>query len=116
MAIWHDALLLIVRSAISAILAIYRSAQGRLSPSKNRTSLNQYQLSVSTFIAGSCERLAIAERMLIPYCPERWPLVAFWQAASGVQDLGRGQSTTAAFNGIVRQLRLSGAWGRQRPD
>lgn len=58
----------------------------------------------------------LALRVLLPHCPERWPLVAFWNASSGNQDLGRGQSTTAAFNGIVRQLRLSGAWGEQTPD
>jgi hypothetical protein len=51
----------------------------------------------------------------MPHCPERWPLIAFWDGASGDNEIGRFQSTNAALNGIVRQLRLSGALGEHAP-
>lgn len=50
----------------------------------------------------------LALRCLLPHVAERWPLEAFWAGASGEQDLGRGQSCTAALNGIARQLRIAG--------
>ncbi len=50
----------------------------------------------------------LALRCLLPHCPERWPLELFWDAASQDNEIGRAQGTTAAFNGIVRQLRLAG--------
>jgi hypothetical protein len=46
---------------------------------------------------------------LWPHCPERWPLVMFWEGAQQDNQIGRSQSVTASFNGIVRQLRRSGA-------
>lgn len=49
----------------------------------------------------------LALRCLLPHCPERWPLELFWDAASQDNEIGRAQGTTAAFNGIVRQLRLA---------
>ncbi|WP_354291198.1 hypothetical protein [Sphingomonas sp. PvP055] len=52
----------------------------------------------------------LALRVLMPHCPERWPLTAFWDSASGDNEIGRFQSTNAALNGIMRQLRLSGVW------
>lgn len=55
-------------------------------------------------------------RMLLPYCPERWPLVMFWDSASQDNDIGRSQGVTAAFNGIVRQLGRSVAWRERRSD
>jgi hypothetical protein len=51
----------------------------------------------------------LALRCLLPHCPERWPLTSFWEAAGQERELNRSQGVTAAFNGIVRQLRLSGA-------
>jgi len=45
---------------------------------------------------------------LVPHCRERWPLELFWDAAIQENEIGRAQGTTAAFNGIVRQLRLAG--------
>jgi hypothetical protein len=51
----------------------------------------------------------LALRVLLPHCPERWPLVMFWDSASQENDIGRSQGVTAAFNGIVRQLSKSGA-------
>jgi hypothetical protein len=50
----------------------------------------------------------LALRCLLPHCPERWPLELFWDSASQDNEIGRAQGTTAAFNGIVRQLRLAG--------
>lgn len=57
-------------------------------------------------IAGVEVRLAL--RCLLPHCPERWPLELFWDAAGQANEIGRAQGTTAAFNGIVRQLKLAG--------
>jgi hypothetical protein len=54
-------------------------------------------------------------RVLLPHCPELWPLVMFWDAAAQDNDIGRSQGVTAAFNGIVRQLRRSGVWREQAP-
>lgn len=51
----------------------------------------------------------LALRCLLPHCPQRWPLEMFWDAAGAENDIGRAQGCTAGFNGIVRQLRLSGA-------
>lgn len=48
-------------------------------------------------------------RMLLLHCPERWPLVMFWDSASQDNDIGRSQGVTAAFNGMLRQLGKSGA-------
>ena len=53
--------------------------------------------------------IRLALRCLWPYCPERWPLVQFWEGGQGTHDIGRSQSMTASFNGIIRQLRRSGA-------
>jgi hypothetical protein len=47
----------------------------------------------------------LALRCLLPYCPEHWPLALYWDAAAQENDIGRAQGVTAAFNGIVRQLR-----------
>ncbi|WP_277969330.1 hypothetical protein [Sphingomonas echinoides] len=49
----------------------------------------------------------LALRVLMPHCPERWPLVAFWDGSSGDNEIGRFQSTNAALNGIMRQLQSS---------
>lgn len=50
----------------------------------------------------------LALRCLLHHCPDRWPLELFWDAAAGENAIGRAQGCTAAFNGIVRQLRLAG--------
>jgi F420-0:gamma-glutamyl ligase-like protein len=52
----------------------------------------------------------LALRCLLPHGPERWPLELFWDAAKQDNEIGRTQGTTAAFNGIVRQLRLAGRY------
>jgi hypothetical protein len=50
----------------------------------------------------------LALRCLLHLCHDRWPLEMFWDAASSDNDIGRAQGCTAGFNGIIRQLRLSG--------
>ena len=56
----------------------------------------------------------LALRCLLPHCPERWPLTCYWDSSSQTNPIGRSQGCTAAFNGIVRQLRRSRAWrGKQ---
>jgi hypothetical protein len=55
-------------------------------------------------------QVRLALRCLLPHCPERWPLVLYWDAAGQENDIGRAQGVTAAFNGIVRQLRRAGCY------
>ena len=52
----------------------------------------------------------LALRCLLPHCPDRWPLLSFWDAAGATNDIGRAQGCTAGFNAIVRQLRLAGRY------
>ena len=52
----------------------------------------------------------LALRVLLPHCPERWPLVNLWESAGQENDIGRSQGVNAAFNGVVLQLGKSGAW------
>lgn len=52
----------------------------------------------------------LALRCLLAHCPERWPLDLFWSASATDHDIGRAQGCTAAFNGIVRQLRKAGRY------
>lgn len=52
----------------------------------------------------------LALRCLLPHCPERWPLELYWDAAAQENEIGRAQGVTAAFNGIVRQLRKVGRY------
>jgi hypothetical protein len=52
----------------------------------------------------------LALSCLLAHCPEKWPLVLYWDAAGQDNDIGRAQGVTAAFNGIVRQLRRAGRY------
>jgi hypothetical protein len=52
---------------------------------------------------------------LLGHCPERWPLELFWDSAAQDNEIGRAQGTTAAFNGIVRQLRRAGRYSDTDP-
>jgi hypothetical protein len=61
-----------------------------------------------TRVDGVEVRLAL--RCLLPHCPERWPLELYWDAACQENEIGRAQGVTAAFNGIVRQLRRAGRY------
>ena len=64
--------------------------------------------SAETRVDGVEVRLAL--RCLLQHCPERWPLELYWDAARQENDIGRAQGVTAAFNGIIRQLRRSGRY------
>ena len=57
----------------------------------------------------------LALRCLLPHCPERWPLLLFWDAAGQENEIGRAQGVTAAFNGIVRQLRRGRCYEETAP-
>ena len=57
----------------------------------------------------------LALRCLLAHCPERWPLELFWDAAAQDNEIGRAQGTTAAFNGIVRQLCAAGRYEEAPP-
>jgi len=59
-------------------------------------------------VDGAEVRLAL--RCLLPHCSERWPLELYWDAARQENEIGRAQGVTAAFNGIVRQLRRAGRY------
>ncbi len=61
-----------------------------------------------TRVDGVEVRLAL--RCLLPHCQERWPLELYWDAARQENEIGRAQGVTAAFNGIVRQLRRAGRY------
>ena len=61
-----------------------------------------------TRVDGVEVRLAL--RCLLPHCPERWPLELYLDAARQENEIGRAQGVTAAFNGIVRQLRRAGRY------
>lgn len=54
--------------------------------------------------------IRLALRVLLPHCPEKWPLTQFWDGISGTHEIGRAQTVTASFNGIKVQLRRSNAW------
>lgn len=58
----------------------------------------------------------LALRCLLPHCRERWPLELYWDAACQDNEIGRAQGVTAAFNGIVRQLRLGGRYEESEPS
>lgn len=60
--------------------------------------------------------IRLALRCLLPHCPERWPLELYWDAAGQDNDIGRAQGVTAAFNGIVRQLRRAGRYGETQHE
>ena len=57
----------------------------------------------------------LALRCLLSHCPDRWPLELYWDSAGQENAIGRAQGTTAAFNGIVRQLRLVGCYDDALP-
>lgn len=59
---------------------------------------------------GNTLAVRLALRCLMPYCRQRWPLVAYWEAAGDDHPIGRSQNMMASYHAIVRQLRRSGAW------
>jgi len=56
----------------------------------------------------------LALRLLLPHCPERWPLTGFWDGMTGTHEIGRQQTMTASLNGIMRQLEKSGWRGPRK--
>lgn len=56
--------------------------------------------------------IRLALRVLLPHCPEAWPLTQFWNGINGTHEIGRAQTVTASLNGIKAQLRKSGALPR----
>ncbi len=54
----------------------------------------------------------LALRVLLPHCPENWPLVGFWEGLSNDHEIGRSQTMTASLNGIMLQLEKRG-WKRR---
>ncbi len=59
--------------------------------------------------------IRLALRCLLPHCPEKWPLTLFWDAAAQDNEISRAQGVTAAFNGIVRQLRRARCYNEVTP-
>jgi len=51
--------------------------------------------------------VALALWVLRGRCPDDW-LLMFWDAAGTVNEIGRSQNMTAAYQGIVRRLRTAG--------
>jgi hypothetical protein len=56
----------------------------------------------------STTAVRLALRVLLPHCPERWPLAGFWDGMNGSHEIGRQQTMTASLNGILCQLEKSG--------
>lgn len=48
--------------------------------------------------------VSLALWVLRPYCHDEW-LRYFWESAGGAEQICRSQSLSAAYNGIVRQVR-----------
>ena len=67
-------------------------------------------MSAGEQVPPDCAPVRLALRCLWRHCPERWPLYSFWEGCQGGHEIGRQQTMTSAFNGIIRQLRRSGAW------
>lgn len=58
--------------------------------------------------------IRLALRVLLPHCPEAWPLTQFWTGINGNHEIGRAQTVTASLNGIKAQLRPAHAWDDQK--
>lgn len=58
--------------------------------------------------------IRLALRVLLPHCPEQWPLTQFWTGINGTHEIGRAQTVTASLNGIKAQLGRSGAWAEDK--
>lgn len=58
--------------------------------------------------------IRLALRVLLPHCPEKWPLTQFWDGINGTHEIGRAQTVTASLNGIVHQLQRAGVRAKKR--
>ena len=54
------------------------------------------------------DAVRLALRILLHYCPDRWPLSNFWDAAGTEQDIGRAQGTAASYRAVLVQLERAG--------
>ena len=66
-------------------------------------------MEASSAVRGDTSAVRLALRILLPHCPERWPLTMFWESAGQDHVIGREQGMNAAYNGILVQLRRAGA-------
>lgn len=58
--------------------------------------------------AAQSRAVALALWVLRGYCADDW-LICFWDAAGSDHEIGRSQGMHAAYNGIVRQVKVSGS-------
>lgn len=56
----------------------------------------------------SLTSVRLALRVLLPHCPENWPLTGFWSGITNEHEIGRAQTMTASLNGIRLQLEKRG--------
>lgn len=54
------------------------------------------------------DAVRLALRILMRYCPERWPLTNFWEAVGTEQDIGRAQGSAASYRAVLVQLERAG--------
>jgi hypothetical protein len=57
----------------------------------------------------------LALRNLWDHCPERWPLITFWEAACQRDEFGQSRSLEADFICIVRQVEQITGYSDIRP-
>jgi hypothetical protein len=69
-------------------------------------------MEASSTARGDTSAVRLALRILLPHCPERWPLTMFWESAGQEHVIGREQGMNAAYNGILVQLERAGAWSK----
>jgi hypothetical protein len=69
-------------------------------------------MEASGIARGDTSAVRLALRILLPHCPERWPLTMFWESAGQDHVIGREQGMNAAYNGILLQLERAGAWSK----
>ena len=58
---------------------------------------------------GDTSAVRVVLRIMLPHCPERWPLTMFWESPGQNYGIGREQGMNAAYNGILVQLARAGA-------
>ncbi len=66
-------------------------------------------MEASSAARGDTCAVRLALRILLPHCPERWPLTMFRESAGQDHVIGREQGMNAAYNGILVQLGRAGA-------
>lgn len=59
-------------------------------------------------LRGQTEPVRVALRVLMRYCPVRWPLTNFWDAVGTEHEIGRAQGAAASYRAVLVQLRRSG--------